>query len=98
MAVRPINVTVTIVESGQPRPAKASEAIVEFAWGSAPWQHLGKYTNSQGIAVWDRKPGETGFGSNWYHVTASWMPNKTKKDDCKILIDDSNNTYEVVPW
>lgn len=98
MAVRPISIPVTVKEGYDRRPAKSDEVLVEIAWGSMPWQHLSVKTGGDGIAVWDRKEGATGFGSNWYHITAMLDKNHAIRADTKMILDDAANTYYTQPW
>lgn len=108
--ITPIRVRVSVIEQGIERPAKKGEVLVEFAWGSAPWQHFSVktgYTYRKGsttshnegdhIAIYDRRPGETGYDAAWYHITAMLNSDHSKRKDICLYPDDNGNSYDIGP-
>ena len=109
--ITPIRISVTLIEQGIERPANKGEVLVEFAWGSAPWQHFSVKTgytyrngtttrHSEGdhIAIYDRRPGETGYGAAWYHITAMLASDHGKRKDTCLYPHDDSNGYDVGSW
>ena len=65
------------------------------AWGGGGSGNFTQVRHTEGghIAIWERKRGEKGYGSNWYHIRA--LVNGVVQDEVKLLVDDINNTYDI---